>query len=78
MLVFGRRLHTISLSVFRADGLAEPAGETTMLGPTPAVVQSVRGFNVALWRGNDPGYALVSDLNRAEFLDLARRLAGGG
>ena len=77
VLVFGRRLHTISLSVFRADGLAEPADATIQLGPTRAVVQTVRGFNVALWRANDLGYALVSDLNQPELLDLARKLAGG-
>jgi anti-sigma factor RsiW len=30
--VFKRRLHTISLFVFRADGLAWPAGETRNVG----------------------------------------------
>ncbi len=40
-------------------------------------MQTVRGFKVALWRANDLGYALVSDLNQAELLDLARKLARG-
>lgn len=76
VLVFGRRLHAISLSVFRTEGLAEPGGEATTLGPTRAVVRTVRGFNVVLWRSDDLGFALVSDLNQAELLDLARKLAG--
>ena len=66
-------MRAISLFVFRTEGLAEPAGETTTLGPTPAVV---RVFNVVRWRGDDLGCALVSDLNQAELLGLARRLAG--
>jgi anti-sigma factor (TIGR02949 family) len=39
--VFGRRLHTISLFVFKADGLPWPSGQT--------VRASARGFNVLLW-----------------------------
>jgi anti-sigma factor RsiW len=37
-----------------------------------------RGFHVVLWRQHDLGYALVSDLNEGELLDLARRVAGDG
>ena len=35
----------------------------------------VRGFNVVLWRGDDLGYALVSDLNASELRMLAERLS---
>jgi anti-sigma factor RsiW len=76
VLVFGRRLHTITLSVFRPEGLAEPAGDRITLGRARAVMRTVRGFNVALWRADDLGYALVSDLDLREFLELGRRLAG--
>jgi len=35
----------------------------------------VRGFNVALWKAGDQGYALVSDLNLPELLELRTRIA---
>ena len=68
VFVYGRRLHTISLVVFRADGL--PAGDAE----SPPALLVVRGFNVLLWRAGDLGYALVSDLNPGELRTLARRL----
>jgi anti-sigma factor RsiW len=67
VLIYGRRLHTISLLVFRADGLAWPrtgARQTT----------NVRGFNVIVWRAHDLGYALVSDVDARDLAELARRL----
>jgi anti-sigma factor RsiW len=66
VLVYGRRRHTISLLVFRADGLALPAR------PAP---RTQRGFNVVLWRADDLGYALVSDVDRAELQTLAAKLS---
>lgn len=69
VLVYGRRLHTISLLVFRADGLAWP--------PTaPRHTTNVRGFNVIVWRARDLGYALVSDVDTRDLTELARRLGG--
>ncbi len=65
VLVYGRRRHTISLLVFRADGLALPAR------PAP---RTQRGFNVVLWRADDLGYALVSDVDRADLQALAVKL----
>jgi anti-sigma factor RsiW len=65
--VYGRRLHTISLFVFRPDGLTLPAGRRAE--------DTVRGFNVLLWRSGDLGYALVSDLNAGELKMLAERLS---
>ena len=69
MLVYGRRLHTITLLVFRPEGLSWPDGG----GP---VATRQRGFNVRLWRAHGLGYALVSDLDAAELASLATRLGG--
>lgn len=72
VFVYGRRLHAISLLVFRADGLPWPAGWDTR---PDRVSLTVRGFNVLLWRERDLGYALVSDLNAGELQALGTRLA---
>ena len=69
VVVYGRRLHTITLLVFRADALPWPRG-------TGAAVARERGFNVRLWQANGLGYALVSDLDAAELARLATRLGG--
>jgi anti-sigma factor RsiW len=70
VFVFHRRLHVISLIVFRADGLAWPAdshGRAT----------AERGFNVVLWRSGELGYALVSDVDPPELTRLATKLNPG-
>jgi anti-sigma factor RsiW len=51
--------------VVRAEGLA---------WPTRAEKES-RGFNVLLWRAGELGYALVSDVGRADLEALARRVS---
>jgi anti-sigma factor RsiW len=66
VFVYRRRLHTASLFVVPADGLAFPTGVGS---------STVRGFNVVLWRTNDQGYALVSDLGLSELLLLEQRIA---
>jgi anti-sigma factor RsiW len=66
VFVFKRRLHTISLLVFPAEGLAWPEGDGR--------VRESRGFNVVLWRDGDLGYALVSDVNSDELVQLMHRL----
>jgi anti-sigma factor RsiW len=66
--VYGRRLHTVTLIVARADGLPWP--------DSPSVAASARGFNVRLWQRDGLGYALVSDLDPAELARLAVRLGG--
>ena len=66
VFVYRRRLHSISLFVVRADGLAFP---------TQVTPQTVRGFSVALWRTGDQGFALVSDLSLPEFMQLQRQIA---
>lgn len=75
--VYSRRLHTISLFVFRAEGLPWPARGLQSLGKVQAFVTTARGFNVVLWQAGGMGYALVSDLDARELLDLGKKLAGG-
>ncbi len=72
ILVYKHLLHTASLAVFRADGLDFPRAEVD-LGTTLAHVESVRGFEVLVWRDGELGYALVSDMSVATLTDLARR-----
>ncbi|HYV48494.1 MAG TPA: zf-HC2 domain-containing protein [Myxococcaceae bacterium] len=69
VFVFQRRLHKVSLFVMSLPGLDFP------LRPTS---RPVRGFNVVLWQANDQGYALVSDLNLDELLQLQKRIATAG
>jgi anti-sigma factor RsiW len=76
VLVYGRRLHTISLLVFRADDLAWPARGLTHLRGVDVYPATLRGFNVLLWRRGELGYALASDVDPAELRDLAVRIAG--
>jgi anti-sigma factor RsiW len=66
VFVYKRRLHTASLFVVPCDGLAFPAGLRTRM---------VRGFSVALWKADGQGYALVSDLNLSELLELQAEIA---
>jgi anti-sigma factor RsiW len=66
VFVYRRRLHTASLFVVQGDGLAFP---------TTLRTQVVRGFSVALWKAGDQGYALVSDLNQPELLELQAKIA---
>jgi anti-sigma factor RsiW len=66
VFVYGRRLHTVSLFVFRPEGLSVPRQRRA---------ESIRGFNAILWQAGDLGYALVSDLNARELHRLADRLS---
>ena len=65
VFVYARRKHTVSLLVFRADGLALP---------DRAAERALRGFNTRLWREGALGYALVSDVDRADLGALASKL----
>ncbi len=67
--VYGRRLHTVTLIVVRADGLPWPRGAHPL-------ATTARGFNVRLWQAGGLGYALISDLDGAELARLATRLGG--
>jgi anti-sigma factor RsiW len=75
VFVFNRRLHTISLFVFRADGLPWPTRGLRRVGGVDAHVTTSRGFNSVLWRDGELGYALVSDVDPVELARLAERLA---
>ena len=76
VLVFKRRLHTITLLVFPPDGLAVAGAGADHGGPPSVVAQSRHGFAVLLWRDGDLGYALVSDVARADLETLATKIAG--
>jgi len=77
IFVYSRRLHTISLFVFRAEGLPWPTRGLEPMGNARALLTVSRGFNVVLWRAGDMGYALVSDLDARELLGLGAKLASG-
>lgn len=74
--VFKRRLHEITLFVFRAEGLHWPVTGLRAIGAASGTVATSRGFHVALWRQADLGYALVSDVNEADLLTLGAAIAG--
>jgi len=73
--VFGRRLHSISLFVFKAEGLPWPTSGLERVGHEEIYRASARGFNVLLWREGELGYALVSDVNAQDLKLLAAKLA---
>lgn len=73
-LVYGRRLHSISVFVFRADGLPWPHANEK-LGRLDVYKTAARGFNVLLWRDGELGYALVSDVDPRDLSLLATKLA---
>jgi anti-sigma factor RsiW len=66
VFVYARRLHPISLMVFRADGMPWPVDDRA--------TTAERGFNVILWRRGERGYALVSDVAARELARLAEKL----
>jgi anti-sigma factor RsiW len=74
VFVYGRRLHTITLIVFRADDLAWPTRGLEPLGPVQAWRTVDRGFNVILWRSGGLGYALTSDVDAKELATLPPRI----
>ena len=74
VFVYARRLHSITLLVFRADGLAWPARDLIRIGGREAFVTRERGFNVIVWRRGELGYTLVSDVDAGELKELAGRI----
>jgi mycothiol system anti-sigma-R factor len=78
VFVFKARLHTISLFVFRAEGLPWPTRGLENVGPLQVAAKVARGFNVLLWRDGELGYCLVSDVSRADLDALAARIAAAG
>ena len=70
VFVYKRRLHAISLFVVRSDGLSFPVEGRS--------ITTARGFTVLLWKKDDQGFALVSDLGRSDLLDLQQRIVASG
>ena len=75
-LVYGRRLHKVSVFVFRADGLPWPRAGLEKLGRLEVRRTASRGFNVLLWRDGELGFAVVSDVDPRDLALLASRLVG--
>ncbi len=75
VLVYGLRLHVVTLLVFRPDGLDWPAAGERQVGPVRGSERSARGFNVVLWRNGGLAYALVSDVSPLELGEVAARFA---
>ena len=67
VFVYKRRLHTITLFVFKDDGLQLPDAATA---------RTRDGFHLVLWRKSGLGYALVSDLDMNELRTLAALITG--
>lgn len=76
--VFKRRLHLMTLFVFRAEGLPWPTVATVPVGNVRGTLESSRGFHALVWKKGDLGYALVSDVDEADVKALAAKVAGGG
>ena len=75
VFVFYRRLHPMTLLVFRADGLPWARRGLEPIGSVQAQVATSRGFNAILWREGELGYALVSDTDLPDLVKLVGRLA---
>lgn len=74
--VFRRRLHVITLLVFRAEGLPWSTSGLRRVGRLDVHATTTRGFHVLLWRDADLGYALVSDVDEKELDALAAKIGG--
>ncbi len=74
IFVYRRRLHMLSLFVFRADGFAWPSRGLEPIGGARAYTKAERGFEVILWHAGGLGYALVGDVAPADLRALAARL----
>jgi anti-sigma factor RsiW len=74
VFTFRHKLHLISLVIFPADNLPWPQERPTKIGPLDVVEEDRRGFSVLFWRSGGLGYALVSDVNRADLELLAQRI----
>lgn len=69
---FKHRLHRITLLVFPAEGLALPSADEKTLPPGRHL--RARGFDVALWKRDSLGYALISDMAGSELDRLATKI----
>jgi anti-sigma factor RsiW len=76
--IFKRRLHVITLFVFRSEGLPWAALATQPVGEARGTLETSRGFHVLMWKKGDLGYALVSDVDPRDLQMLAAKVEGGG
>jgi len=74
--VYGLRRHTVTLFVFRPEGLPWPTTGWERAGERDVYRSGARGFTVVMWRAHGLGYALVSDAEPREVVDLASRFGG--
>jgi anti-sigma factor RsiW len=74
--IYKRRLHVITLFVFRSEGLPWSNGAALPMGRVRVETADARGFHVVLWRDGDLGYALVSDVDTQELLNLGKKIVG--
>jgi anti-sigma factor RsiW len=74
VMVFKRRLHTITLLIFPPEGLPWPTDRATQLGRLSVTEEASRGFSVLFWRDGGLGYALVSDVNPHDLEALATKI----
>jgi len=74
--IFKRRLHVITLFVFRAEGLPWPADTTHRVGAAHGTLETSRGYHAIMWRAGDLGYALVSDVDPKDLDTLASKVEG--
>lgn len=73
--VFKRRLHTISLFVFRNDGLDWPStGTAPEVAGQRVQVSTLDGFHLVYWAAEGLGHVLVSDVSSGELLSLTDKL----
>lgn len=77
VFVYKLRLHTISLFVFRADGLPWSDGAVPV-GGHRAISYTQRGFHALMLRSGDLGYALVSDASEPALIKLMGKVIGPG
>ena len=76
--IYGLRRHTVTLLVFRPEGLPWPSRGLDRVGGLDAYRAQTRGVTVILWRANGLGYALVSDADPRELTEIATRFSPGG
>ena len=66
VLVYQRRMHNINVFLWPNHGSADDAIRE----------ETAQGYQILHWNGAEMTYWMVSDLNNAELLDLARALRG--
>jgi anti-sigma factor RsiW len=75
--VYALRQHTVTLLVFRPDGLPWPSTDLARVGRLEVYRAQTRGFTVILWRAGGLGYALVAEVDPAELTEIAARFSPG-